>query len=244
MDESSLDPDPLRQFQRWFREAQEAGVPVPEATALATATPDGRPSARMVLLKRADERGFGFHTNYESRKGGELAANPHAALLFHWQPQGRQVRVEGTVERVSVEESEAYFRTRPHASRLAAWASPQSRPLANREELERLFAERRGTLSRPGGAGAAALGRLPARPGGIRVLAARRRPPARPCPLRAGRRRLAPLSGSRLSYRGATRAAQAVRAVPRRREAGAGGRERAASSGWTTPRIEPRPKKQ
>jgi pyridoxamine 5'-phosphate oxidase len=144
MDESSLDPDPLRQFQRWFRQAQEAGVPVPEATALATATPDARPSARMVLLKQADERGFGFHTNYESRKGDELSANPHAALLFHWQPPkpspGRQVRVEGTVERIAATESEEYFQTRPYASRLAAWASPQSRPLANREELERLFA--------------------------------------------------------------------------------------------------------
>ena len=141
MNESSLDPDPLRQFERWFREAQDAGVPVPEATALASATPDGRPSARMVLLKRSGERGFDFHTNFESRKGGELTANPHAALLFHWQPQGRQVRIEGTVERVAAEESEEYFRTRPPASRLAAWASPQSRPLADRGELERLFAE-------------------------------------------------------------------------------------------------------
>ena len=138
MDESDLDPDPLRQFQRWFRQAGEVGVPVPEATALATATSDGRPSARMVLLKRADERGFGFHTNYESRKGDELAANPHAALLFYWQLQGRQVRVEGTVERIATAESEEYFRTRPQASRLAAWASPQSRPLASRAELERL----------------------------------------------------------------------------------------------------------
>jgi pyridoxamine 5'-phosphate oxidase len=141
VDESSLDPDPLRQFRRWFREAQEAGVPVPEATALATATRDGRPSARMVLLKHSDERGFAFHTNYESRKGVELAANPHAALLFHWQLQGRQVRVEGSVERVAPEESDEYFRTRTPASRLAAWASPQSRPLADRAELERRFAE-------------------------------------------------------------------------------------------------------
>lgn len=141
MDELGLDPDPLRQFQHWFREAQESGVQVPEATALATATPDGRPSARMVLLKRSGERGFDFHTNYESRKGGELAANPHAALLFHWQPQGRQVRVEGRVERVATGESEEYFRTRTTASRLAAWASPQSRPLADRAELERLYAE-------------------------------------------------------------------------------------------------------
>ena len=141
MNESSLDSDPLCQFELWFREAQDAGVPVPEATALATATRDGRPSARMVLLKRSGERGFDFHTNFESRKGSELAANPHAALLFHWQPQGRQVRIEGTVERVAAEESEEYFRTRPPASRLAAWASPQSRPLADRAVLERLFAE-------------------------------------------------------------------------------------------------------
>jgi pyridoxamine 5'-phosphate oxidase len=141
VDERDLDPDPLRQFERWFAEAGAAGDAVPEAMALATATADGRPSARMVLLKQADERGFGFHTNYESRKGVELAANPHAALLFHWRPLGRQVRVEGRVERVSAEESEAYFGTRPHASRVAAWASPQSRPLADRAELERLYAE-------------------------------------------------------------------------------------------------------
>ena len=142
MDEQSLDSNPLRQFQHWYDEAEAGGVEVPEAVALATATPDGRPSARMVLLKRADERGFAFHTNYESRKGGELAANPRAALLFHWrEPQGRQVRVEGAVERVSVEESDEYFRTRPPASRIAAWASPQSRPLADRAELERLFAD-------------------------------------------------------------------------------------------------------
>jgi pyridoxamine 5'-phosphate oxidase len=95
----------------------------------------------MVLLKAADERGFTFHTNYESRKGGELAANPQAALLFHWRPLGRQVRVEGRVERVSPDESEAYFRTRPLGSRLAAWASPQSRPLADRGELDRMYAD-------------------------------------------------------------------------------------------------------
>jgi pyridoxamine 5'-phosphate oxidase len=143
IDPDDLDPDPLKQFQRWFEESGVAGVPVPESMVLATATPDGRPSARMVLLKRADERGFGFHTNYESRKGQELVENPQAALLFHWQPIGRQVRVEGVVERVSVEESESYFRTRPLGSRLAAWASPQSRPLADRAELERLYEEAR-----------------------------------------------------------------------------------------------------
>jgi len=141
MDERDLDPDPLRQFQRWFDEAQNAGIEAPESMALATSTPDGRPSARMVLLKAADQRGFGFHTNYESRKGGELEANPQAALLFYWQPLGRQVRIEGEVERVPAQESEAYFLTRPLGSRLAAWASPQSRPLADRDELERLYSE-------------------------------------------------------------------------------------------------------
>lgn len=140
MDERDLDADPLRQFERWFEEAREGGVTVPEAMALATATPDAKPSARMVLLKGADKRGFVFYTGYESRKGGELAANPHAALLFHWQP-GRQVRVEGGVAPVAADESDAYFGTRPHGSRLAAWASPQSRALADRAELDRLYDE-------------------------------------------------------------------------------------------------------
>jgi len=141
MDERDLDPDPLRQFQLWFDEARDTGIDVPEAMALATATPDGRPSVRMVLLKSADERGFDFYSNYESRKGDELASNSHAALLFHWQPLGRQVRVEGRVERVPADESDAYFRTRPLESRLAAWASSQSRPLGGRAELDRLYAE-------------------------------------------------------------------------------------------------------
>ena len=141
MDERDLDPDPLRQFERWFDEAREGGVDVPEAMALATATAEGKPSVRMVLLKGADERGFAFYTNEESRKGEELEANPHAALLFHWQPLGRQVRIEGRIERIPAEEADAYFATRPLGSRLAAWASPQSRPLADRAELERLYAE-------------------------------------------------------------------------------------------------------
>jgi pyridoxamine 5'-phosphate oxidase len=140
VDEHDLDADPLRQFERWFAEAGDA-VAVPEAVALATATPDGRPSARMVLLKGADERGFAFYTNVESRKGRELADNPRAALLFHWQPLGRQVRVEGAVERVAADEADAYFRSRPLGSRIAAWASPQSRPLADRAELDRLYAD-------------------------------------------------------------------------------------------------------
>ena len=141
MDKDELDPDPLRQFELWFGAAGDAGLPAPEAMALATATPEGRPSVRMVLLKHADERGFAFFTNYESRKARELTENPRAALLFHWQPLGRQVRVEGAVERLATAESETYFHTRPLGSRLAAWASPQSRPLADRAELERLYAD-------------------------------------------------------------------------------------------------------
>jgi pyridoxamine 5'-phosphate oxidase len=133
---SSLDPDPLRQFQSWL---EESGGD--DRVALATASPDGAPSARMVLLKGADERGFVFHTNYESRKGRELAANPRAALLFYWAELGRQVRVEGRVERVTHEESEAYFRTRPRGGQLAAWASAQSEPIESREALEARFAE-------------------------------------------------------------------------------------------------------
>lgn len=134
--ESDLDPDPLRQFARWFEEAKSASRGPAEAMALATATEDGVPSVRMVLLKDFDERGFVFHTGYESRKGRELAANPRAALLFHWQEQGRQARIEGSVERVSPEESDAYYLTRPLGSRLAAWASPQSEPISGREELD------------------------------------------------------------------------------------------------------------
>jgi pyridoxamine 5'-phosphate oxidase len=141
MHEHDLDPDPLKQFERWFTEASAAGVPVPEAMTLATATPDGRPSARTVLLKDAGEQGFDFYTNYGSRKGAELDANPHAALLLHWQALGRQVRVEGEVSRIPTEESEAYFATRALESRRAAWASPQSHPLTGRDELERLYAE-------------------------------------------------------------------------------------------------------
>ena len=135
---NGLADDPLAQFRRWYEEAEQAGA-VAEAAALATATPDGRPSVRMVLVKRADERGFGFHTNLESRKGGELAANPHAALLFHWRELGRQVRIEGGVERIPADEAGEYFRTRPRESRLAAWASPQSRPIADRAELDELY---------------------------------------------------------------------------------------------------------
>jgi pyridoxamine 5'-phosphate oxidase len=133
--------DPLSQFRAWFQEAEEAGVEVPEAMTVATATPDGRPSARFVLLKGADEEGFVFYTGYESRKANELAQNPRGALLFYWRPLGRQVRVEGAVEPVSPDESAAYFATRPRPSQLAAWASHQSRPLGSRADLEARYAE-------------------------------------------------------------------------------------------------------
>jgi pyridoxamine 5'-phosphate oxidase len=132
---------PLERFRGWFREAEEAGVAFPEVMTLATATADGAPSARMVLLKGADEDGFVFYTGYGSRKADELAANPRAALVLYWQPLGRQVRVEGDVERVSEAESAAYFASRPRGSQLAAWASQQSRPLESRDELERRYAE-------------------------------------------------------------------------------------------------------
>lgn len=141
MDEHELDTDPVRQFAVWYAEAQAAGLPQPDATALATATADGRPSVRMVLLKGHDEGGFVFYTNHESRKGSELAANPHAALAFHWQPLRRQVRVEGPVECVRDTESAEYFATRPRGSQIAAWASPQSSVVASRADLDRLYEE-------------------------------------------------------------------------------------------------------
>jgi pyridoxamine 5'-phosphate oxidase len=133
--------NPVARFQEWFREAEQAGVEVPEAMALATADADGAPSSRMVLLKGAEEDGFVFYTGYVSRKAGELEQNPRAALLFYWRPLGKQIRVEGRVERVSEAESTAYFSTRPRGSQLAAWASRQSRPLSSREELETRYAE-------------------------------------------------------------------------------------------------------
>jgi pyridoxamine 5'-phosphate oxidase len=133
--------DPIAQFRDWFESAREAGVRFPETMTLATVSADGAPSARMVLLKGVDEDGFVFFTGYESRKGGELAENPRAALVFYWQPLGRQVRVEGTVERVAAAESDEYFASRPRGSQLAAWASEQSRPLASREALEQRYAE-------------------------------------------------------------------------------------------------------
>jgi pyridoxamine 5'-phosphate oxidase len=141
LSETDLDPNPIRQFGRWFEEAAAAGVDDPHAMTLATATPDGQPSARIVLLKTFDEAGFVFYTNYQGRKGRELLRNPHAALLFFWPELGRQVRIEGTVTQVSVGESEAYFRSRPRESCLAAWASPQSEVVPSRAALEERVAE-------------------------------------------------------------------------------------------------------
>jgi len=141
LSESDLDPDPLRQFQHWFDQALNAGLIEPNAMTLATATPDGKPSARMVLLKGVNAGGFVFFTNYESRKGLELTANPWAALVFYWPELERQVRIEGRVERVAPEESDAYFVSRPNGNRIGAWASRQSAVISSRAELEQRVAE-------------------------------------------------------------------------------------------------------
>lgn len=133
--------DPLRQFRAWFAASVQAEQPDPEAMTLATATVDGRVSARVVLLKGLDERGFVFFTNYESRKSRELLANPRAALTFYWHALHRQVRIEGTVEQVAAQESEEYFQTRPRGSQLGAWASPQSAEIESRAVLEQRLAE-------------------------------------------------------------------------------------------------------
>jgi pyridoxamine 5'-phosphate oxidase len=139
--EQEIDPDPLRQFAAWFEQATQAGTPQPEAAAVATATPDGAPSVRFVLVKQFDERGFVFFSNYASRKGTELRDNPRAALLFHWQALGRQVRIEGSVQRTTPEESLAYAHSRPRGSQLSALASPQSRVIESRQWLEQQVAE-------------------------------------------------------------------------------------------------------
>jgi pyridoxamine 5'-phosphate oxidase len=128
--------DAVRQFRAWYDEAEAEQVPLPEACALATVSAGGQPAARMVLLKSVDENGFVFATSYSSRKGRELAENPRAALLFYWHSLGRQVRVQGTVERIAEGDSDAIFLARPRASRISALASHQSEPLASREQLE------------------------------------------------------------------------------------------------------------
>ncbi|MGO9597404.1 MAG: pyridoxamine 5'-phosphate oxidase [Isosphaeraceae bacterium] len=136
LNEADLKADPISQFHVWFEEATHSGIPEPGAMTLATATPEGRPSARIVLLRGYDERGFSFFTNYDSRKGRELHSNPHAALVFHWHELERQVRIEGQAQRVSAEESDAYFQSRPALSSLGAWASRQSDVIPSRQSLE------------------------------------------------------------------------------------------------------------
>jgi pyridoxamine 5'-phosphate oxidase len=146
--ERDVDADPIRQFEKWFEQALSSGMSEPNAMTLATSTRDGHPSARIVLLKSVDSNGFMFFTDYRSRKGAELEENPHVSLCFWWGELQRQVRVTGTVARATREESEAYFRTRPHGSRIGAWASHQSASLASREILENEVA--RLELAHPG----------------------------------------------------------------------------------------------
>jgi pyridoxamine 5'-phosphate oxidase len=141
LDEADVSADPVEQFGRWFNDARSANVPEANAMTLATVDAAGNPSARIVLLKSFDARGFAFYTNYDSRKGRELAANPAAALCFFWQPLERQVRIEGTVEKVGREESEAYFHGRPRQAQIGAWVSQQSSPITSRAELERIEAK-------------------------------------------------------------------------------------------------------
>lgn len=139
--EADVDPDPIRQFSTWFRQALDAGVPEANAMSVATVGADGRPSSRILLIKDVDSEGFTWFTNYASRKGRELGAQPHAALLFHWVELERQVRIEGRVEKLPDAQSDAYFQSRPLQSRLGALASAQSEPIASREALEQRYAE-------------------------------------------------------------------------------------------------------
>jgi pyridoxamine 5'-phosphate oxidase len=143
LDRGDLVDDPLEQFRLWFASAH-AAVPAAEKMALATASADGRPSVRMVLMKQADETGIAFYSHYPSRKGQELSENPRAALLFYWEPLGRQVRIEGAVQAASAAESDAYFAARPLGARISAMASPQSRPVESREWLDARVAELEG----------------------------------------------------------------------------------------------------
>lgn len=136
LDISDVDPDPFLQFRHWFKEALNSDLPEPNAMVLSTITEDGRPAARVVLLKEFNAEGFVFFTNYHSRKGRELAKNPQACLVFNWLELQRQVRVEGQAEMIPAEASTAYFQSRPRGSQIGAWASPQSRPLSSRKVLE------------------------------------------------------------------------------------------------------------
>ena len=192
-----LAPDPVAQFGAWWELALKEAV-LAEAMTLATVDSEGAPDARMVLLKGFDERGFRFHTNYQSEKGRQLEVAGRAALVIYWRELDRQVRVRGSVERLSAEESDEYWRTRPRESQLGAWASPQS----ERDRVEggaRRSRRHDGEVRGRGGAAAGALGRLPAATRRGRVLAGPGRPPPRPLPLLARRRRLARSSGWRPS---------------------------------------------
>lgn len=139
LSEADVEKDPVAMFRRWLHEAVTAGLHEPNAMVVSTVSAEGRPSSRMVLLKRLDERGFVFFTNYDSRKGADLAAHPVAALLFPWHDLERQVRIEGSVTPLTPEENAAYFATRPRASQLGAWASPQSQVVASRAELDQRY---------------------------------------------------------------------------------------------------------
>jgi pyridoxamine 5'-phosphate oxidase len=141
LDLPDLAPDPIEMFARWFQDSVASGLREPNAMVVSTASGEGRPSARMVLLKGVDQRGFVFYTNYDSRKGHDIEANASVSLLFPWHDLQRQIRVEGTASRISVEESEAYFAMRPRGSQLGAWASPQSREVASRAELDELYGQ-------------------------------------------------------------------------------------------------------
>jgi pyridoxamine 5'-phosphate oxidase len=166
LDKLNVDADPIKQFHVWYEEAEHAGITLPNAMTLATATRDGVPSARVVLLKKVDEKGFVFFTNYNSRKSVELLHNPRAALVLHWQPLERQVRIEGTIEKVSDDESDEYFHLRLRESQIGAIVSPQSEVVENREELERKVKELQRTYE----------GKTIPRPsywGGYRVIPAR-----------------------------------------------------------------------
>jgi pyridoxamine 5'-phosphate oxidase len=143
LDEHTVDPNPIKQFEKWFDEAREARLPEPHAMAMATADRSGRPSVRMVYLKGVDERGFLFYTNYESRKGRELAENPWASLAFHWVGLERQIRIDGSVSKTSPEESDAYYDSRPLDSQLSVWALRQSEIISDRAALDRQFEEAR-----------------------------------------------------------------------------------------------------
>jgi len=182
LSEDDSHPDPLLQFGRWFEEALNSELPEPNAMTLATVGSDLRPSTRVVLIKGYDAAGLVWYTNYESRKGLELAGNPWAALQFHWAELERVVRIEGRVERVSAAESDAYFQTRPLEHRIGAWASAQSRVLSSRAALVAQAVKVRSPVC-AATAAPATLGRLPAAPRPLGVLAGPPEPPARPAAL-------------------------------------------------------------